>query len=272
MWHYGAVANMTIDSWDGTNIVISRLDPPGTYSSQWAMPDGYFRAKYTGAVVDGNRIEGDVVWDENPKNAGKWHATIQTELCDATQKCPLEMAQILSLGLLAYGNKVYGAAFDTFLYAAKEGSPHGKGLLANMLYEEKGNGPRQVRGFELAQDSATTGSAFGMEALGKMYRDGIGTQRNAKMAKYWFEKAAQVKPQQMAELDARTQSVNKATTQSGAGLYGALLGFLLIASFGSIDDSSSPRSGPSEHDIYMQNQAQWRANQQRDAQYKAGNH
>jgi hypothetical protein len=38
MWHYGAVADLTIEAFDGENFVIRRIDPAGTYSSRFAPP------------------------------------------------------------------------------------------------------------------------------------------------------------------------------------------------------------------------------------------
>jgi hypothetical protein len=228
MWHYQAVGNLTIDSFNGHNIVISRADPPGTYSSTWAMPDGYFGAKYTG-VVQGNHIEGRVFWNENESNSGTWSATIQNGVCEAGQTCPITTDQILYLGLLSYGDQLYLRAFDCFLFAAKKGNPRGQGLLASLIYEMKGDNSIKTSGFKLAKASADGGSAFGMETLGKMYRDGVGTPKDPAQANYWLGQAAKLKAQQLAEINSQGQATNTATSLSGAGVYGIILGAILQA-------------------------------------------
>src|SRR5271154_4644246 len=90
-WHFGAVADLTVQSFDGRNVVIYRSDPVGTYSSRFG-PNGHFTAVYHG-TVQGDRMEGTVVW--NGKGHGTWYATIPESLCHPFTQCPLDVNQVV---------------------------------------------------------------------------------------------------------------------------------------------------------------------------------
>jgi hypothetical protein len=96
MWHYGAVADLTIQGFDGHTFEVDRADPPGTYSSRWAGPDGYFRARYFG-TLHGDRIDGPVYFNGDTNHPGTWFATISADLCNPGAACPLGMAQVQQL-------------------------------------------------------------------------------------------------------------------------------------------------------------------------------
>ena len=221
-WAVGAVADLTIDSFDGQHIQISRADPPGTYSSTWAMPDGYFRAVYVG-TVSADQIHGTVVWNGDVNHPGVWQAAIVNDrLCDKLQDCPVTVEQLMGLGGAAYEAKQMQSAFRCFKAAGGLGNPTAEGLAAFVLYEEKGSPARQREGFRLAQDSASHNNAVGMMVLGKMYRDGVGTQANPAQAKFWMDKG---KAQQDDE--AKAQAARQQQLNAAAGLLGLLGGALL---------------------------------------------
>ncbi len=99
-WHYGAVADLTVEQFDGRSIVLSRADPPGTYSSRWAGRDGYFRARYTG-TLRANRIDGSVYFNGDTSHPGTWFAIVSESPCNPGTPCPLGMDQIRELGARA---------------------------------------------------------------------------------------------------------------------------------------------------------------------------
>ncbi len=97
MWRYGAVAELTVERFDGYTIVLDRADPPGTYSSRWAGPDGYFRARYSG-TLRGNRIDGTVFFNGDTTHPGTWYATVSETPCGIGATCPLTIDQVRLLG------------------------------------------------------------------------------------------------------------------------------------------------------------------------------
>lgn len=96
MWRYGAVADLTVTSFDGHAIVLERADPPGTVSSRWAGPDGYFRAHYSGSI-DGDRVYGVVYFGGDKSHPATWYAKISSTPCDGKSPCPLLVDQIRTL-------------------------------------------------------------------------------------------------------------------------------------------------------------------------------
>jgi hypothetical protein len=109
MWRFGAVGDLVVKKFDGHTIEIDRSDPPGTYSSRWAMPDGYFRAVYKG-TVHGDRIDGTVYWNGNVAHPGTWYATITDSPCTPISDCPLTLDQVHQLGVRAADAKLEKAA------------------------------------------------------------------------------------------------------------------------------------------------------------------
>ena len=204
-WGYGAVANMTIDSFDGHSIVISRADPRGTYSSRWAMPDGIFRARYTG-TVDGNMIHGSVYFNGDSAHPASWQATIQSSICSIPQDCALGASSLTAFGLDAYkaGRHAVGLKI---LKAASAYDPDAEGYVAYIMGEDKSK-VEQARAFTYARQSAEAGSGVGMVALGDFYRDGIGTAVNAQTATYWTNKGE-------ALIKASQQTVASQTNRGG---------------------------------------------------------
>ena len=220
-WAVGALADLTIDAFDGQHIQISRADPPGTYSSRWAMPDGVFRAVYIG-TVSGDQIHGTVVWNGDVNHPGVWQAAIVNTLCDSVNDCPVTPDQLIVLGDRAYRAKQMESALRCFKAAGGLGNPTAEGLAALVLYEEKGSPARRQEGFQLAQDSASHNNAVGMIVLGKMYRDGVGTQANPAQAKFWTDKGKAQQDEADKAQAARQQQLNAA-----AGVLAFLGGALL---------------------------------------------
>ena len=206
-WAVGAVAELTIDSFDGKHIQISRADPPGTYSSRWAMPDGYFRAVYVG-TVSGDQIHGTVVWNGDVNHPGVWQAAIVTTLCDRASDCPVTLDQLMELGVRADDAKQMQSAFRCYKAVADLGNSTAEGLAAFVLYEEKGTPARRQEGFRLAQDSASRNDAVGIMVLGKMYRDGVGVKADPEKGNMLIAQARQMKQiQEQAEAQRQNQAL-----------------------------------------------------------------
>ena len=125
MWRYGAVASLTIERFDGQNVVIRRIDPDGTYSSQFAPKGQLFTAVYTG-TLRGNHISGKVSW------GGTWSAEVLNRPCDASAKCPLNSDQMFELGENAARANLNSAARRCFLISAWQGNPRAQIRLAQI--------------------------------------------------------------------------------------------------------------------------------------------
>jgi hypothetical protein len=129
MWHYGAIADLTVESFDGHTIVVSRSDPLGSYSSNYAPPGVNFIATYTG-TISGNRIDGTVTWMKSTH--GVWYAAIPKMLCDSVTECPLSADQVLALGQNAARAGLYCAARLAFSVAARLGNDTARGLAGGL--------------------------------------------------------------------------------------------------------------------------------------------
>lgn len=125
MWRYGAIADLTVESFDGRNIVIYRSDPLNSYSSDYAPPGQHFIARYEG-TIHGNRIDGTVIWMN--KVMGTWYATIPENLCVPFKECPLDANQVFQLGQNAARAGQYSAALRSFLIAASQGNTNARRL------------------------------------------------------------------------------------------------------------------------------------------------
>jgi hypothetical protein len=75
MWHYQAVAKMTITKFDGRHISFHRADPPGTYSEK-TTGVREFTADYDGEII-GNQIKGTAYYGGyGSPTTGVWRADI----------------------------------------------------------------------------------------------------------------------------------------------------------------------------------------------------
>ena len=124
-WHYGAIADLTIESFDGRKVVIRRVDPAGSYSSRFAAPGQLFTAVYTG-TIDGDLIEGTVSW------GGTWYAKIPKTPCRPVAECPLDANQTFELGQNAARAKLNSAARRSFLISAAQGNASAEYLISQL--------------------------------------------------------------------------------------------------------------------------------------------
>jgi hypothetical protein len=112
VWRFGAIADLTVEKFDGHTIVIHREDPNPSYSSpRFAdlkkRPDGVFFADYIG-TVQGNRIDGTVSW--NGGGQGTWFALLPATLCNPMSQCPLSVDQVRVLQRRALAANLFQAA------------------------------------------------------------------------------------------------------------------------------------------------------------------
>ncbi len=227
MWQGGAIADLTVEKFDGRAFLISRADPVGSVSSPYGI-NGHFTARYVG-TINGDRIDGTVTFNGNERDVRPWFATIPATLCSAAQECPVTTDQLVQLGENSFNANLHASAMRSFMTAANLGNADGQGFAAYVLYKE-GPRARQAEGFKLAQASAASNSTMGMIALAYMYQDGIGTSADPVSAKYWTDRwQAKV----TAEKHAQEQQKDRANVQK------ALMLAIIMSFMGSSDGSSS---------------------------------
>jgi len=194
MWNVGSEpATLTIKQFDGTHIVIDRVDPPDAVASRNLAGNGAsLRVEYTG-TISGSHIDGTAVWDKVPGKPYPWSATIVKEVCKNGTSCPLTADQRMQLGLNLFNSHLHVAALDVFA-VDEDTNPDVKGFAAFSL--AKGSGPassaRDDHAFQLANESAAAGSGVGMVVLGRFYEDGVGTPVNAALGAQWLERGQAV--------------------------------------------------------------------------------
>jgi hypothetical protein len=242
VWHYGAVADLTIERLDDKSIVLHRSDPVGTYSTKFAPNHGVFTAGYTGAIK-GTRIEGAVTW--NATNSGTWYAEITDGVCDVGDRCPLEPHQLVELGENLLGAKLYTAAFLSFRSAAARGDYDGEAFSAIMLRDGlvPGINPAPAQAFRMIKDSALHDSVNGELALSHMYELGIGTPRDPEQAAAWKNKATLDAQGSKAE-QARAQA-NQAT---GLAIGATVMGLLILGAMAAGSSDSDEDTGAQDRD------------------------
>jgi len=251
MWHFSAVANLTVESFDGRTIVIHREDPNPSYSSpRFAdtrkRPDGVFFADYVG-VLHGNRIDGQVTW--NGGGTGTWYATIPEHLCNPIQQCPLDVGQMLQMGRNALHAKLFYAALRCFWVAAQQGNGDGQSLAGTMIRDGVGTKVNPALALSLLQASAQQDNYNGELALSQTYELGIGIPPDPQQAEYWKTRAYQ----KMQQLRARQAQQQRQQQQQGAEIVAGvvllgLLGAMLIGGDSSSDDvDRSPTNQPTPY-------------------------
>jgi hypothetical protein len=250
MWHYGAIANLTVVKYDGHTIVIHREDPNPSYSSpRFADPkkrsDGVFFADYVGTIHNG-RIDGTVTW--NGGGSGPWYATIPESLCHPFEQCPLDLNQLMQLGNNASKAKEYTAALHCFLIASGQGNSDAEALAGIMLRDGLGIAPHEHAAFSLMQKSADQNNYNGEVGLAQMYEDGVGTPKNPEQAAFWKNKA-----------QARLQEMKTAQAQQNAK---EAVGILLLLGLAAELDSDS--SSSSHHSSSNNSVDQYRQQRERD--------
>lgn len=218
MWHYGAVADLTIEAFDGRNFVIRRVDPAGTYSSRFAPPGQLFTAVYKG-TIDGDHINGTV-----PSWHGTWYARTPSIPCSPFAECPLDINQVSTLGQNAFNAKEYSAALLCFLISAGQGNADAEGVAGLMLLKGIGTSPDYEMAFRMLRQSAEQDDVNGEIGLARMYELGLGPvkQRNPDVATF----LAGLAKHRSEELEARRQQ-----TQNVAGISAGdlLLGVMAAA-------------------------------------------
>jgi hypothetical protein len=207
MWHYGAIAKLTVERFDGRNIVIHREDPNPSYSSpRFAdlskRPDGVFFADYYG-TISGNRIDGTVIWNGGGK--GTWYATLPQELCKPFEQCPLDASQMVQLGENAVRARLYSPAMHCFLIAAAEGNADGQSLAGLMLRDGQGVAANENAAFYMLRKSAEQNNYNGEIGLASMYELGLGTAKDPAQAASWKNRA-QTQLQQMQAQQAQREA------------------------------------------------------------------
>ena len=200
LWHFGAVADLTVESYDGRTVVIRRSDPVGTYSSRFG-PGGHFTAVYTG-TVQGDHIDGTVIW--NGTGHGTWYATIPKSLCNPFTQCPLNANQVVQLGQNAAKAKQYSAALHCFLIAGWQGNAGAQSLAGLMLRDGVGARPNYPAAFHLLQKSAEQDDYNGELGLAQMYESGMGTPKDPEKAAFWKNRA-QKRAQELRAQQAQRQ-------------------------------------------------------------------
>ena len=226
LWHFGAVADLSVRRFDGHNLVIYRSDPVGTYSSRWGI-NGHFTAVYTGAI-NGDRVSGTVVWNGDAKHPGTWYATIPAAPCSPFSECPLTAGQILQLGQNSVNADLYSAGLQCFRIAADQGNADGQALVGMMLMKGLGTPPNPPEGLRLLTASGNEGSYIGAIGLSEVYGQGIGVVKNPQQAAFWKNKADAAQRQAQAQAEAR----------AGVAIGAAVLGAMIIGAL--ISDGSSP--------------------------------
>jgi hypothetical protein len=238
MWHYDAVADLTMVQFDGVNIHIHRADPLGSYSS-YHRDGGYgqFTGDYLGKITSSNTLEGYSYWngDTRKEKFANWRATIVNwNFCtDRATKCPLTASQLTILGRRAFEANMYPAAYRCFELAAGMGDADGEGFQATMMMTGWGEKLPAKEIMRRLQDSAGRGSYAGQEGLARAYADGVIVAKDAQQAQYWGAKSK--------ETQARVQQSENANRQlAGKVMSEALIWIVLASTLGGGSGASSP--------------------------------
>jgi hypothetical protein len=250
MWHYGAIASLTVRAFDGRTIVIHREDPNPSYSSpRFADPtkrsDGVFFADYIG-TIHGDRVDGVVTWNGGGK--GTWYATIPQSLCGPSFRCPLDVGQLIQLGQNSLQAKLNYSALRCFWAAAAVGDSDGQAFAGIMTRDGIGTPANPSQGVRLLEASANQGNYSGALALSQSYEMGLGVPKDPAQAQYWKEKAvrrAEELRQQTARQEQQQQQQQIGELVLGVVVIGAIAA--LLSSGSGDSDSGSADSGSSSH-------------------------
>jgi len=241
MWHYQAVAKMTIVGFDGSRIQLHRVDPAGTYSSNYAPGHGEFTGDYQGTIV-GTAIQGTVGFNGGPSTFPWRGIIVNVDFC--RDACPLSPDQLSVLGRRASEAGMYAQAFQCFHLAAIKGDPDGEGFEATMMMN--GWGKHQAADIMvMLQESADHNSYVGAKGLAEAYEKGVLLTRNPQKAQFWNARAEQLK----GEIAQREAS------RANAQLAGKVMGVVLMFAFLSalMDGGSSSPENTGYNAASMQN-------------------
>jgi hypothetical protein len=246
MWGYGAEAELTVDYFAPPTVGVSRADAPGTYSSRWAGPDGYFRAHYEGSI-SGMSVSGPVYFNGDQKHPGTWSAETNESLCQTAKGCPLTIPQLLKLGSIAMKAQQPEVAYASFKMASQQGNADAKASVGAMLIRGSGTEQDASQGVRLLQESANAGSYIGQSTLATFYETGIGVPKNLDEAKRWHAQADLTRQHAEAEENAKAAT---GTFAIGAAVVLGLLLLGAIAGDGSGADASDSRQAVKARDPY----------------------
>jgi hypothetical protein len=187
-WTAGQVADLTIERFDATKIVIRRVD-------RLSSPSPGFSAVYSGKLKNG-RIDGivDASWpghfpNQNPPGTVKylWFASIPSLTCDASAQLSSQDAN--EMGGRALRFQQLPAALQCFLVSARQGDAGAKALVGLMYRDGIGTTVNTPEALHWLQASAIQDDYNGQLALAQMYELGMGTPADAKQGQYWRDRA-----------------------------------------------------------------------------------
>jgi TPR repeat protein len=196
LWPYGAVADLTVKSFDGSKIVIERVDRPESSSAKWADPTTRtFHATYSATLNPvSHSFDGSVSFDGDFNGAkganAEWTGTLgDGEVCDRMMLCDVNDVAITRLGMNAFDANLRDAALLCFR-AAESQNIDAEGMIGLMTFRGIGMKQDLKAGFALLNKTATAGSEVGQYALAEIYDKGVdGIPKNPQLATLWRAKA-----------------------------------------------------------------------------------
>lgn len=219
-------ATLTIIHSDPDDIVIRRTD----------LTDGN-SAVYSG-TLRGDTYSGAVIWSSpgHPGGAsGHWSASVPQTTCDPSAN--LSSDDALNVGRNALMFNLRRAAFDCYIVAAKAGDSTAQTAVGLIYYQ--GTNSEVPQNYEQAlfwlQKAATHDVYAADKTLADMYMLGQGTKRDPELAKFYGDKAAELKRDMEREQDrqeraeARYEEHQERAADRGAQV---LTGFVMAATFG----------------------------------------
>jgi hypothetical protein len=242
VWRYTAAAALTLEDFGDHKIAVHRVDPKGTYSSQWTR-GGEFIGEYAG-TVEGDEITNGHVWWGSPSNKGTWYGTITEGVCAGSKPCHLTPGQLVELGENSLNAQMFTAAFLCFKSAADKGEYDGEAFAGVMLRDgAPGVRPDPKEALRMLKESAEHGSPAGERGLSQMYETGIGTNKNAEVADL-LKHMAIYRERELGAARARDRALAQAQRNIQTGVFIGGLASLLF--FGAVlaasDDPSWERA------------------------------
>ena len=237
MWHYQAVARMTITKFGGGHISIHRADPPGTYSER-ATGVREFTADYDGEIV-GNHVTGIVYFGGyGSQTKASWKADIVGKNFCEDSGCKIEPYQLSILGRRALGAQLYARAYQCFHAAALKGDADGLGFEAIMMMDGWGGKHSSADILARLQSSAAGNSYPGARGLAIAYERGVIVPKNPELVVYWNQKAEQIKSALAQQEASRANAQMAGKVMSSVILFGFLAAMMGGAQSGGSSQSA----------------------------------
>ncbi len=250
MWHYQAVAKMTITKFDGTHISFHRADPPGTYSER-TTGVREFTADYDGTIT-GNSIIGTAYYGGyGSPTTGKWKADIVGKDFCEDLGCKIEPYQLSVLGRRALEAQLFIRAYQCFHAAALKGDADGQGFEAMMMMDGWGGKHTSAEILAALQSSAGRNSYPGAKGLAAAYEKGGIVPKNAEQAAFWNQRAEQIKAATAQQEASRANSQMAGKVMSAVLIFG-LMSALMGGGSGSSGDGGF--QGSTEEERYRAEQ------------------